>query len=91
MKTFTPTRIIYPASAHTNDILIAGEDENGIPTNITITDEKLAARLTETPEMIVNPDRAPLEKTVFQQTLAKLNEDAKAAGVAEVSRGVVNG
>lgn len=72
----TPKRVIYPSSPNVAEILVACEDENGHPTNVTITDAALGAQLADTPATIPNPAYQPLVDDAFAQAQALIAAQA---------------
>lgn len=79
MTTFTPESIIYPSSSHVADILVSGRDENGVLTNVTVTDAALAEQLASTPTTIPNPAYQPLADKAMTKAAELVAANAKGA------------
>lgn len=75
----TPKRVIHPSSPNLAEILVACEDENGNPTNVTVVDEDLGTELVETPAVIPNPAYQPLIDQALALAAAKIAADAEGA------------
>lgn len=78
----TPKRVIHPSSSNSAEILVACEDENGNPVNITLVNKRLGAVLAETPAMISNPDHQPLIDEVLVEAAKQIKAAAALAATA---------
>ena len=81
---FTPKSVIYPSSANKKEILVAGENEDGVITNVTVVDESLGAEFAK-----INDDRkAELEaaQTAFQSKHDALSKKAFTAAVKQAAK-----
>lgn len=81
---FTPKSVHENATPDTNELLVSGVDENGVPRNVTLRKAaELRARLVATPPTIVNPARAGVEQVAFDAAIAQVADEDHAIAEAE--------
>ena len=75
----TRKSIIERPTPDSAEVLVVFE-ENGIPRNVLLSDATLARKLADTPAMVANPDRAPIDEAAFAAAEAQIKAETPVDG-----------